>query len=623
MKDTQEEPAEASYVPATENPREFSAVAIITGVILAAVFGAANAYLGLRVGMTVSASIPAAVVSMMILRVLLRRSSILENNLVQTIASAGESVAAGVIFTVPVFFLWADEGTAEPQPLSTVTLLALCGGLLGTLFMIPLRRYLIIKEEKTLTFPEGRACAQVLLAGEGGKNSGSGCIFWGAGAGILVKFLLDGFRTAANRLTLAFPSLRTEVGMEPYPALLAVGYICGPRVAATICAGGVLSWLVLIPAIIHFGYNAAGADGVTIGELYAQGGAQAIWSHHIRYIGAGAVATGGIIGLLKALPAISSSFLGLFRSFTRGGKAPERTDRDLDLRALVGLVVLITAVLAFTPQIPLNGLGIVLFIFCGFFFAVVAARIAGMLGSSNSPTSGMTIAALLVSAFVLKNAGVTGVTGMVTAMTVAVLCCLVTSTAGDIAQDLKTGRILGGTPWKMQIGEMIGTLSAAVCIGGVLLLLHRAWGFGSGQLPAPQAHLMKMVIEGVMQDTMAWPLVLIGGGIALMAELLGVSPLAVAIGVFLPLSTTSGVFLGGLARGAVNRLRLPSPERGTLLASGMIAGEGLAGIALAALAVTKWDDKMDCGVSAGMPGGAAMAAALFLALVLVCRRRKA
>ncbi|MCQ2378856.1 MAG: oligopeptide transporter, OPT family, partial [Victivallaceae bacterium] len=535
------------YIPASETRTEFSCVAVLTGMILAVVFGAANAYLGLRVGMTFSASIPAAVISMVVLRVILRRRSILENNLVQTIASAGESVAAGVIFTMPVFFLWADEGHAEPQSFTTLTLLALFGGVLGVLFMIPLRRYLTVQEHKTLLFPEGRACAQVLLAGEKDGQGGARFIFLGGAIAIVVKLLIDGFRVCVSKLVLPLTKLHTEISCEPYPSLAAVGYICGLRTSATLFAGGLLSWLVLIPLVVYFG-GEGDASGGAVREVYQAGGASAIWSTYIRYIGAGAVAAGGIISLVKAVPVMLSSFGHAIRGIGTAGKGTERTDRDLDPRFLVAGIAAIFVLLIVLSAIPLNAFGVVLFMICGFFFAVVASRIVGVIGSSNSPCSGMTIAALIVSAFVLKKAGITGAQGMIASLAVAAMCCIISCIAGDTSQDLKTGYLLGATPWKMQLGEMLGVVVTSGCLGGVLLLLHRAWGFGSVQIPAPQAHLMKLVVEGVMCDTMSWTLVFVGVFIALTMECLGVSSLCVAIGVFLPIASTSFIFLGGIVR---------------------------------------------------------------------------
>lgn len=598
------------YISPTQNPREFSVVAILCGILLAVVFGGANAYLGLRVGMTISASIPAAVISMIVLRVLLRRKSILENNLVQTIASAGESLTAGVIFTVPAFYLWEEEGTLSAPSFSAITLLALFGGVLGVLFMIPLRHYLIVREHRNLTYPEGRACAQVLLSAENNGNGGK-WIFYGAGLGALIKFLIDGLNIAASSIKIHLAKLHTEFAVEPYPALLGVGYICGAKVAATLVAGSLLSWFVLIPLIVFAGSDGNAAD--PIAAVYAAQGASGIWSKYIRYIGAGAVAAGGIIGLIKALPVICVSFVQTLKGANQGADNAKRTEKDLNGRLITGLIVLIFCLLVALPNIPLNFGGVLLFMICGFFFATVASRIVGVIGSSNSPCSGMTIAALIISAFILKKAGISGTPGMLMALSIATMCCIITAIAGDTSQDLKTGFLLGATPWKQQLGELVGVLFSAFCIGGIVILLNRAWGFGSPQLPAPQAHLMKLVTEGVMQDKMSWDLILIGGAIALIAECLGVSPLCVAIGVFLPLGTTFPVFLGGIVRYLVDRKQRES-ESGVLFSSGLIAGEGLMGIILALGAVLHLNEKIN--LSAFLDTGA-LGSGSFIILIML------
>lgn len=499
------------YVPADKVTPEFTATSIIIGVLLAIIFGAANAYLGLRVGMTVSASIPAAVISMGVIRVIMKKDSILESNMVQTIGSAGESLAAGAIFTLPALFLWANEGKTEAPNLLTISLIALVGGVLGVLFMIPLRNALIVKEHGVLPYPEGTACAEVLLAGEEGGTSAK-TVFAGMGLSAVFKFITDGLKVVPGVVTAPIRSLRTAFSAEVYPALLGVGYICGIKIASYMFAGALLGWFVLIPAITIFGGPTTMYPGdVPIAQMYAEGGADAIWGSYIRYIGAGAVAAGGIISLIKSLPLIVSTFKDSLKGLKGGTKAGSlRTEQDLDMRLVLGGSLVLILVIWLLPAIPVSLIGALLVVVFGFFFATVSSRMVGLVGSSNNPVSGMAIATLLFSTLVLKVTGNTGVSGMIGAIAIGSVICIVAAMAGDTSQDLKTGYILGATPKKQQIGELLGAVVAAFTIGGVLLLLNSAWGFGTTELAAPQATLMKMITEGVMNGNLPWPLVLIG-----------------------------------------------------------------------------------------------------------------
>ena len=388
------------YIPADEVHKEITAVSVIMGVILAVIFGAANAYLGLRVGMTVSASIPAAVLSMGVIRVILRRDSILENNMVQTIGSAGESLAAGAIFTMPALFLWAEEGKTDVPSMLTITLVALIGGLLGICFMIPLRSALIVKEHGVLPYPEGTACADVLLAGEEGGSSAK-AVFSGLGFSALFKLLVDGFKCVGGVVTLPIKAMYTELSAEVYPALLGVGYICGPKIASFMFAGGIFGWFVLIPAIVTFGGDSVLYPGTTsIASMYADGGAGAIWGSYIRYIGAGAVATGGIISLIKSLPTIVTTFRDSMKDLKGGAVASnKRTDQDLSMKVVIPMVVVCILAIWLFPDIPVSLLGAILIVIFGFFFATVSSRMVGLVGSSNNPVSGMAIATLLISTF--------------------------------------------------------------------------------------------------------------------------------------------------------------------------------------------------------------------------------
>ena len=612
------------YIPADKITPEFTVITVIMGVLLAIIFGAANAYLGLRVGMTVSASIPAAVISMGVIRVIMKKDSILESNMVQTIGSAGESLAAGAIFTLPVLFLWSKEGITETPSLITISLIALFGGILGVLFMVPLRNALIVKEHGVLPYPEGTACAEVLLAGEEGGASAKS-VFAGMGLAALFKFVVDGLKVIPSVITAPLKAFKTELSAEVYPALLGVGYICGPKIASYMFAGGLIGWFVLIPAIITFGGSTILYPGTkTIADMYAAGGASAIWSSYIRYIGAGAVAAGGIISLIKSLPLIVRTFADAIKGMKGAGNSNStvRTEADLDMRVIgIGVLIMIIAIWLL-PEIPVSPLGAVLIALFGFFFATVSSRMVGIVGSSNNPVSGMAIATLLFSTLCLKVTGDTGVHGMKGAIAIGSVICIIAAMAGDTSQDLKTGYILGATPKKQQIGELIGAVVSAVTIGGVLVLLDSAWGFGTTELAAPQATLMKMIIEGVMQGNLPWALVFIGVFIAIVVEILGISVLPVAIGLYLPLELSATIMIGGVIRWFVDKKKADKEENkdansGILFCSGMIAGEGLVGILLAILAVVNVAGKIDLSGSftTGVVGGVVLMVVMILCIL--------
>ena len=586
-----------SYIPAEKITPEFTVTSIVMGIILAVVFGAANAYLGLRVGMTVSASIPAAVISMGIIRLVMKKNSILESNMVQTIGSAGESLAAGVIFTMPALFLWAKEGVTDKPNLVTISIIALCGGVLGVLFMIPLRNALIVKEHGVLPYPEGTACAEVLLAGEeGGSNAKS--VFVGMGLASIFKFLVDGLKIVPGVVTAKIDSLKTELSAEVYPALIGVGYICGPKIAAYMLAGGLLGWFVFIPAIVTFGKDTILYPGTdTIINIYNADGASAIWSYYIRYIGAGMVAAGGIISLIKSMPLIVKTFIGALKGMKGSGNAGQkRTDRDMNMKVVLIGILAVVLVIWLVPQIPVSLIGAIMIVLFGFFFGSVSSRMVGLVGSSNNPVSGMAIATLLFSTLILKISGDTGSHGMVGAISIGTIICIVAAMAGDTSQDLKTGFILGATPKKQQIGELIGAVVAAFTIGGVLVLLDKAWGFGTTELGAPQATLMKMIVEGVMGDNLPWALIFLGIFTAVSIEILGIPVLPVAIGLYLPLELSTTIMIGGIIKWFADKKSKKSESEagsGILFCSGMIAGEGLVGILLAVFAVIGIDQKLN------------------------------
>lgn len=622
------QPSFKPYVPAEKITPELTLTSIVMGILLAVIFGAANAYLGLRVGMTVSASIPAAVIAMGVIRVLMRKDSILESNMVQTIGSAGESLAAGAIFTLPALFLWAAEGKTEKPDLITITLIALIGGLLGVLFMVPLRNALIVKEHGFLPYPEGTACAEVLLAGEKGGASAS-TVFAGMGFAALFKFIIDGLKAVSGEISLRVKGYAGEIGTQIYPAVMSVGYICGARISSYMFAGGVLSWLVLIPLIVLFGADIILAPGTApISQIFADGGAGAIWGSYIRYIGAGALAAGGIISLIKSLPLIVKTFSGAIKSVSGskvGGK--DRTNADIDMRIILIGVVVLTFAIWLIPAIPVSLLGAAIIVIFGFFFATVSSRMVGLVGSSNNPVSGMAIATLLIATLVLKVTGMSGVSGMVSALSIGSIICIVSAIAGDTSQDLKTGYLLGATPKKQQLGEMVGIIAAALAIGATLYLLDSAWTFGSDAIPAPQATLMKLIIEGVMEGNLPWALVFTGVFIAVVVEIIGIPVLPFAIGVYLPVQLNACIMVGGLVRLALDKIKRNEDEKkkivndGILFCSGMIAGEGLVGILLALFAVFGIDSVFDLSARFGISqsvrdiGGLVLFAIIILTLL--------
>ncbi|MEE1313339.1 MAG: oligopeptide transporter, OPT family [Lachnospiraceae bacterium] len=613
------------YIPADKVTPEFTITSIIMGILLAVIFGAANAYLGLRVGMTVSASIPAAVISMGVIRVIMKKNSILESNIVQTIGSAGESLAAGAIFTMPALFLWAEEGLCEMPDLVEITLIALCGGILGILFMVPLRNALIVKEHATLLYPEGTACAEVLLAGEeGGSNAST--VFSGMGFAAAFKFLVDGIKVIPADVCAAFKSFKGEIGMEVYPALLGVGYIVGPQIASYMFVGSLVGWMVIIPLICLFGPDISmypAAEGVTIAQLFAEGGAAAIWSTYVKYIGAGAIATGGIISLIKSLPLIITTFRDSMKSMKDGkNTSTARTAQDLPMNLILLGILIMVVIIWLVPAIPVNPLGALLIVVFGFFFATVSSRMVGLIGSSNNPVSGMAIATLLIATFAIKSTGDTGITGMTGAIAIGSVICIIAAIAGDTSQDLKTGYLLGATPKKQQIAELIGVVVAAFAIGGVLYLLNAAWGYGGAEVPAPQATLMKMIVEGIMGGQLPWTLVFIGVFLAIGLEILQVPVMPFAIGLYLPIYLNATIMIGGVVRMFMDarkkvdqKVKEQQTTNGTLYCAGMIAGEGLVGIVLAILAVAGVNMDLSGSVNFGNIGGVVLMAAMILSLL--------
>lgn len=631
------------YVSPSESPAEATAKAVGAGILFGILFGAANAYLGLRAGLTISTSIPVAVMTVALFRTLRAggvNSTILEANLSQTVGSASSSVASGVIFTLPALFLWGFDPT-----FIQITILAMSGGLLGVLFMIPLRPYLIVREHDSLPYPEGTACAEVLKASQTG-GAQARHVFLGLGVGALVKALTGWLRAVPDGLQVSIPLLKkAQLGGDVSAALLGVGYILGPRIATIMVSGGLLSWLVIIPILATWG---TGRPEPLYPETVLPLDAMTpslLWTRYIRYIGAGAVATAGLITLLRSVPLMVESFRSGARqirerlSDTPGAPAVPRTEQDLPLRVVGVGAALVFATLVLVPlafssiEIPAGrAVAAMLVVVFAFFFVTVSSRIVGLVGVTANPTSGMTIATLLATSSVFLLLGWTDDGGKVAALTVGAVVAVAASIAGDTSQDLKTGFLLGATPRRQQLGELVGVLTSAAFVALTVLLLARAYGFGGEELPAPQAMLMRLVIDGVLAQSLPWTLVALGAGIAIVVELLRIPSLPFAVGVYLPLSTMMPVFLGGLLRlvlhrrAATDEERLARHDRGILLGSGLVGGEGLIGVVIAGAAgwaVSREQTPWSLGFAWAGAAADWLALALFVALITFFWRRVA
>ena len=599
-----------------ETPTEFTFKSVVAGIALGMLFGMANTYLGLKAGLTISTSIPVAVLSVVFFRLLGifgGRHSILELNTSQTVGSASSSVASGVLFTIPALFMWG----MSPEWLQ-ITLLAMAGGLIGILFMVPLRRYLIKKEHGKLPYPEGMACAEVLVAAEGGGRQASG-VFWGLGFGMLFKLLTSGFKVIEGKFVLPLVA-KAELAISVSPALIGVGYILGIRIASVMVGGAALSAFVIIPLINWFGAGLTEPFYPETEHLIRDMTAHDIWNRYVRYIGAGAVACGGFITLIKSIPTMIESFR---MGFAQIGKAAgvalatERTDRDLSFKVVIGVILTILVVLTVVPgvlgfidSIPVRAIAAVLIGVFAFFFVTVSSRIVGLVGVTSNPTSGMTIATLLGTSLIFAAAGWTDTFGKATALMVGTVVCIAASIAGDTSQDLKTGFILGATPRFQQIGELAGVITSAGVVAWTIEKLHHSeiatGGLGGSELPAPQSVLMKLVVDGVLDANLPWMLILIGAALAGVAALFRLPVLAFAVGVYLPLYTMAAVFVGGLTRWTLTRGRPEDEaetrrEQGVLLGSGMVGGEGLTGVVLAVWVVAIGGGKRITGIDLGLP----------------------
>lgn len=618
-----------TYVPFTQGQTltEFTVKAVITGVLLGVVFGAANTYLGLLAGLTISTSIPVAVLTVVAFRVFTAAGlghSILESNISQTVGSASSSVASGVLFTIPALFIWGMSPAWRQ-----ITLLAMAGGLIGVLFMVPLRRYLIKREHGNLPYPEGMACAEVLVAAEGGGRQAHG-VFWGIGVGMLFQLLVQGFNFVRGTFTVGLP-FKASIAARVNAPLLGVGYILGIRIATIMVAGGALSSLIIIPLINLWGQGLTEPVFPETEKLIRDMASGEIWDRYIRYIGAGAVATAGIITLVKSIPTMIESFkLGLGQIAQRAGAALEidRTDQDLRFSTVLWFLLIILLALTLVPgvlgyldSVVVRGMAAICIAVFAFFFVTVSSRIVGLVGVTSNPTSGMTIATLLGTSLVFFLFGWTDLLGKATALMVGTVVCIAASIAGDTSQDLKTGYILGATPYKQQIGELIGVITSAGVVCLVIIVLNQGTpgGLGGSELPAPQAVLMKLVIDGVLDQSLPWGLIFIGVGIAAIAALFRVPTLPFAVGVYLPLSTMGAVFLGGLLRWQLTKDQAPEVaesrrEKGILFGSGLVGGGGLTGVVLAIWVVAVRGGEPIVGFPPAIPGWAAMV----LAAAAIC-----
>jgi putative OPT family oligopeptide transporter len=600
------------YVPDDQAPAEFTPKAIVLGVFFGILFGAATVYLALRAGLTVSASVPIAVLAIAVFKKI-GKSTILENNIVQTIGSAGESVAAGAVFTVPALLFLAG-GESYFQYLQ-ITVLAIFGGTLGVLFMIPLRRALIVKEHGKLPYPEGTACADVLIAGEKGGNLAK-MVFAGVGASLLYKFLYGvlglwneapiWFRTKKES---TYPAATLDVAVTP--EYLGLGYIIGPRIASELFSGGLLSWLALIPLIAIFVPETrvvADLKALGFSDAWMASNSYANWIYraYIRYIGAGAVACAGVMTLIKTLPTIVSAFRESIKSFGGGREAAstKRTERDLGMGIVLLGSLAIVVILAILPNFPhgpfpqslLMSLLIVVF---GFFFVTVSSRIVGIIGTSSNPISGMTIATLMMTCIVFVVIGWKGDVYQAVALCVGAIVCIAAANAGATSQDLKTGYIVGATPRSQQLGFIIGVVTSAFVIAITLFVLDQTYrgteahGIGGPRLAAPQATLMATIIKGLLAQNLPWAPVLVGVFLAFMAQLAGAHALSWAVGAYLPVSTTAPIWIGGMMKSFVDAWRRKKEgetkeeselSSGMLYATGLVAGGSLGGVLIAFVA---------------------------------------
>ncbi len=595
------------YIPTTEAMPELTGYSIIIGVLFALIFAAANTYLGLKVGLTISAGIPGAILATGLLKGLFRRNNILEANMVASLSAMGESIAGGIIFVLPALILLGFG-----LGIMTVVIVTIIGGLMGVFFITPVRRYLIVEEHGNLIYPESMAAAEVLVTGSEG-GSGFRTVLLGMGVGAIYKIFSGGFKFFGENASYTIqPYQGTMIGVNTVASLVGVGFIVGTKTSILMFGGSVIAWLALIPLIKFFGAGMAEPlfpSKVPIAEM----GAFDVWSSYIRYIGAGAVATGGFISLIRSLPTIVGSFKQAIGGMGKGETASvKRMDLESPLTWVIAAAVLGFLLTWFVPIIGGGPVGSLLAVLFSFFFAVVSGRMVGLVGASNNPVSGMTIATLLIVTTVLKLMGNTGELGIKTALMIGGVVCVAIAVAGGTAQSLKTTFIIGGTPRKVQLGMFAALSLASVAAAGTLILLNSAYGIGDVAVPAPQATLMKMIVEGIMTAQLPWTLVFIGVALAVFCFMAKIPILAVALGIYLPIGLTAAIFAGGIVRVLVEKKMTPAAkdkdaaddkagekennvavdkavEKGILLASGLVAGDALIGIVIGIFAAIGTD----------------------------------
>lgn len=577
------------YVPVTQAMPELTVVSILMGCLFAVIFGAANTYLGLKVGMTIAAGIPAAILATGILKGIFKRNNILESNMIQAMASMGESLAGGLIFIVPAVILLGTKLT-----ITTIIVLSILGGLLGILFVVPLRKYLIVEEHGRLVYPEGMAASEVLVSGSAGGH-GLKTMLTGLSVGGAYKLLSGGFMLWTEEPSWTIKPLQgTVFGADVLASLIGVGFIVGIEIGMYMFAGALVAWFGLIPLIKYVG------AGLTTplfpsADLIKDMDAVTIWSKYIRYVGAGAVAAGGFISIIKALPTIIKSFKSAMGGLGTKVSSQKRTDIDVPMIWVIGaaiFVFILTWLVPFVPNIAVGPVGAILAVIFAFFFAVVSARLVGIIGTSNNPISGMTIATLLFITAILKASGKVGNEGMIAAIIAGSIVCVATAIAGGAAQSLKTTFIIGGTPKRLELAMIAAVAASAGAVGYIIILLDKAYGVGSKAVPAPQATLMSMVVKGIMSSQLPWALVVIGITFGVMCELMKIPVLPFALGLYLPIYLSTGVLIGGIVRVLVDKKfknrdaqLKEQTEKGILLASGMVAGDALVGILIAIFAI--------------------------------------
>jgi putative OPT family oligopeptide transporter len=606
------------FIPTSQAMPETTAISLILGMIFAIIFAAANTYLGLKVGMTISAGIPGAILATGILKGLFKRNNILEANMVASIAAMGESIAGGIIFILPAIILWGMD-----LKLSTIVMVTLLGGLLGVFFVSPLRRFLIVEEHGNLVYPESMAAAEVLVTGsEGGP--GFKQVLTGLAGGALFKLFSGGFKFWLEEAEWTIkPMQNTLFGFDTLASLMGVGYIVGLRASLYMFGGSLIAWLGLIPLIMYVGHGLQ-APLFPSTKLISEMDAWSIWSKYIRYIGAGAVAAGGFISLGKSAPTIIRSFKSAMSGIgATGSGAQKRTDVDAPITWVVGAAIVVFLLSWILPGIKVGIIGGIMAVIFSFFFAVVSARMVGLIGASNNPVSGMTIATLLFVTSVLKLTGNVGDKGMVTAVIIGGIVCVAIAVAGGTAQSLKTTYVIGGTPKNVQIGMYLGIVAAAAVAGAVVLMLNNTYGIGSKDVAAPQATLMSMVIKGVLTGQLPWALVFVGVTIAVFCELAGLPILPVALGIYLPIHLNAAILVGGIVRVLVEKKfkkneeqQKTQVEKGILLASGLVAGDALMGIVVAGIATVGLDIGFGAKLLPGLAASPEFATIMFFALGL-------